>query len=126
RRDEAGGHRGRAARPQVALQHEHLRPRLKRPETGGQPAGSGSDDDDLHLDIEAARRRGDRYAHRRSMTASASAQVMVVAMVERSATAVSCTSARNAAQPSDSTTEWKSRTCASRTVEATPPFVTMP
>ena len=40
--------------------------------------------------------------------------------------AASCNGWPNAAQPSAITVQWNSRTCASRTVEATPPLVTMP
>ena len=61
-----------------------------------------------------------------SSAASSSAQVITFVTAASAATVVACTSRENAAHPSDKSTAPKSRTCASRSVEATPPFVTMP
>ncbi len=61
-----------------------------------------------------------------SSAATISSQVAISDIVDSEAMVDSCAASLNAAQPSDSTVVWKSRTWASRTVEATPPFVTMP
>src|SRR5438270_561085 len=58
--------------------------------------------------------------------AIASATVITFATGRSPSIAASCTVSPNAAQPSLITVQWNSRTCASRTVDATPPLVTMP
>ena len=90
-----------ACRRLVPLQRQNLAARMMGAEGGGQAAGARADDEGLDACVRARRRAvDDRGRHSAS---SASAQVITSLIVARSATAPSCTSSRNAAQPSEST-----------------------
>src|SRR5262249_33467276 len=125
RRDQPGRQRGRAARHAVTLQHEHRLALLDRGKGCDHAGGASADHEAIDRDIEAAVDRLDA-AHGASISRIISAIPATRQTGFSAAIAMSCVSALKAAQPSSSTMVSKSRMCASRTVVATPPLVTMP
>src|SRR5262249_24534086 len=124
-RDQAGGQGGRARGQGVALDDQYVGIGFARREPRRQPGGPGADDDPRHRDGKRDTGSG-ADPHVCFRAARRLAQSLISTTLAREAMVASCTASLNAAQPSDSTIAWKSRTWASRTVEATPPLVTMP
>ena len=111
--------------------HDDVRAGGLRPERRDKAAGAGADDDDIGFGVDrvgvlAARPTGAPMSGLPGSCAGLGAGHAIAATVERSAIVRVVRLAEKAAQPSLSTVVEKSRTWASRTVEATPPLVTMP
>ena len=124
--DEPGRQRGRAGRRGLAFDHHRIDARLFGGERGTQAGGAGADNQQRHLAVEFLIGRRDDAAHDAVISFMASAMVATLQTGRSPSIAARCTSRENAAQPSSSTVHSMSRTWASRTVEATPPLVTMP
>src|SRR6185312_12311897 len=123
--NEPGRQRRRTGRHRVALDEYRLDALLLGGQRRAQPRRSGADDQQRHLRLECLAGY-DGPAHRSPVVFRYAEIVVTSATGRMPSIAAACTSFENAAQPSESTVQWISRTCASRTVEATPPLVRMP